>query len=211
MSSPLYKEVLTSELTAFFPLLAGFKKDFYLAGGTALALLIGHKISVDFDLFSNEPIKKTLLTEAEKVWRGGLSVVVNNRDELTFLKSGTKVTFLHYPFPPQLPLVNGEYVNLLSAKEILATKAYTIGRRGAYKDYVDMYAGLQQGVASLFDIITLANKKYGDGFNDRLFLEQLLYLDDIEDQDVMMKDGDVPSREDIIALFTEVISEVNLN
>ena len=70
---------------------------------------------------------------------------------------------------------------MLSPQEIAATKAYTIGRRGKWKDYVDLYTCLTKGVTTLSDVITNAQKKYEGAFNDRLLLEQLVYVSDLDD------------------------------
>ena len=88
-----------------------------------------------------------------------------------------KITFLKYPFPTFDPYVIYEQVPLLSVREIAATKAYTIGRRGAFKDYVDLYFILSEQHATLIDIIDVAEKKFGVEFNWRLFLEQLVFLE----------------------------------
>jgi len=66
-------------------------------------------------------------------------------------------------------------------KEIGATKAYTIGRRGTYKDYVDLYFIIAENHASLEDIIRMAELKFGTEFNSRLFTEQLLFMEDVHD------------------------------
>lgn len=58
--------------------------------------------------------------------------------------------------------------------EIASTKAYTIGRRVEYKDYIDLYFVLKEQGVSLGDVIDLSNRKYGSKFNSRLFLEQLV-------------------------------------
>jgi hypothetical protein len=121
------------------------------------------------------------------------------------LIGGVKFTFLHYPFPVLLPFNASGPIPILSAKEILAAKAYTIGRRGEFKDYIDLYTGISGGWSSLADIIALAQKKYGDGFNDRLFLEQLIYLDDIDEVEIAMKSGTVPSKADLTEYFSSVI------
>ena len=71
-----------------------------------------------------------------------------------------------------------------SFKEIGATKAYTIGRRGTYKDYVDLYFIIAEHHASLEEIIAMAEKKFGHEFNSRLFAEQLLFMDDIRDYQI---------------------------
>jgi len=177
----MHNEALTKEGTVLFPLLRAFD-DFYLAGGTALALQIGHRISVDFDLFSPEPIPKTLLARAKQVFAGHpVQPVVNNPDELTAIVGQVKVTFLLYPFPVLDPLVGHDGLKLLSVREIGATKAYSIGRRGTYKDYVDLYFILNEGHANLAQIVSIAERKFGIEFNSRLFTEQLLFMDDIQD------------------------------
>ena len=183
----MHREVLTKRAAELFPSLVRFN-GFYLAGGTGLAVQIGHRVSVDFDLFCRREIKRTLLPKLETVFADAASItpLVNNADELTALVDGVKVTFLNYPFPVVDPLEDCEGVPVLSIREIAATKAYTIGRRGEYKDYVDLYFVLSAGYALLGEIIDLAESKFGDAFNARLFLEQLVFLDDVEDTEVQI-------------------------
>jgi hypothetical protein len=202
--------VLTAEARKLFPKLARLRTDFYLAGGTALALQIKHRVSVDFDLFSDDPISRRLLGTVEGIFgRNDREVMVNNADELSVVIDGVKFTFLHYPFPVCLPLRDEDPIPLLSVKEILATKAYTIGRRGEFKDYVDLYAGLKGGYATLREIIDLARKKYGDAFNDRLFLEQLVYLEDVPEVPIIFLEKPV-GRPEIDQYFSELISQFGL-
>jgi predicted nucleotidyltransferase component of viral defense system len=176
----MHLEALTDEGKEIFTKLKP-PQDFYLAGGTALALQIGHRISQDFDFFSQKPIKAGLLRTVEK-WFGKskLSVSVNNTDELTLFVDGVKITFLCYPFPVLRKLKTFQSLQLLSVEEIAATKAYTIGRRGSYKDYVDLYSVLTDDYTTLERIMYLAAKKYRETFSDRLFLEQLVYWKDLE-------------------------------
>lgn len=182
----MHREVLTKRAAELFPTLAQFA-GFYLAGGTGLALQIGHRLSVDFDLFSTGDIKRSLLSKVEAAFADAtIAPLVNNTDELTVLVDDVKLTLLKYPFPTFDPFVNCEGVPVLSVREIAATKAYTIGRRGAYKDYVDLYFVLAEGHATLAEIIDLAAKKFGADFNPRLFLEQIVFLDDVEDADVQI-------------------------
>src|SRR5580658_5438911 len=176
----MHTAALTSEGLKLFPTLSAFD-DFYLAGGTALALQIGHRLSVDFDLFCHDPIDRTLLSTVKKVFAGfPVDPVINNPDELTAFVGTVKTTFLSYPFPVIEPLFAGG-VRMLSVKEIGATKAYTIGRRGTYKDYVDLYFIIAENHASLEEIIGIADRKFGNEFNSRLFTEQLLFMDDVQD------------------------------
>jgi hypothetical protein len=180
----MHREVLTKPAAPLFTSLGQFS-GFYLAGGTALALQIGHRVSVDFDMFSDTEIKRTLLPRLHTVFPNAtIAPLINNADELTALVDTVKVTFLRYPFPTIAPLVLAEGVLMLSVKEIAATKAYTIGRRGAFKDYVDLYFSLVEGHTTLAEIIGMADKKFGVEFNSRLFLEQLVFLDDVEDTEI---------------------------
>ena len=69
----------------------------------------------------------------------------------------------------------------IAFKKIAADKAFTIGRRGQWRDYVDIFFLLKKGILSLKEIIDLAEKKYPQEFNSRLFLEQLSWFGDIND------------------------------
>lgn len=181
----MHPEALNVKGKEIFPKLKHFS-DFYLAGGTALALQIGHRISVDFDLFSENDIQENLLKKAREIFaRQEFEISVNNKEELTFFINGVKISFIKYPFPVLGDFVNYEGVKLLNLKELCATKAYTIGRRGSFKDYVDLYFAVSLKYAGLMEIIELAEKKYAGEFNSRLFLEQLIYLEDIEDTEIL--------------------------
>jgi predicted nucleotidyltransferase component of viral defense system len=206
----MHFEVLDETGQQLFTALSPFGEKFYLAGGTALALQIGHRRSDDFDLFCGDTLEHTLLDEVKKILRGReLALVRVNADELTLFVESRKITFLVYPFPLLFPLVGSAGIPLMSVRDILATKAYTIGRRGSFKDYVDMYTGLREGYASLEDVIQMAKQKYGGEFNGRLFLEQLVCLDDIEDTNILTLKGTV-SKETILLFFEERIRHIQL-
>lgn len=181
----MLREALDKKGKEIFSLLKNFK-DYYLAGGTALALQMKHRISVDFDLFSEKKISKNHLKKVKTIFAPKqIFVSVNNPDELTVFVDEKKVTFLNYPFPLLLKLCNFEGIKLLHIKEIGATKAYTVGRRGLYKDYVDLFFIIHGKYCGLQEIIDLSVKKYGTDFNSRLFLEQLLYLEDIGNEPIV--------------------------
>ena len=183
----MHPEALTKEAAQLLPKLKQFDA-FYLAGGTALALQIGHRISVDFDLFCQDDISKELLAEVKRIFpefKGKISPIINNPEELSALIGEVKVTFLKYPFPILNSFVDWDGLKMLDVLELSATKAYTIGRRGSFKDYVDLFFVLSENYANLDQIMGLAEKKYGNEFNSRLFLEQLVYLDDVEETSIL--------------------------
>jgi hypothetical protein len=180
----MHTEALTEEGIKLFPSLAAFD-GFYLAGGTALALQIGHRLSIDFDFFSGGAIERTLLSTVKKIFPDlPVEPAVNNPEELTAFVGAVKLTFLSYPFPLIESLVSLDGLPALSVREIGTTKAYTIGRRGTYKDYIDLYFIIAEHHAELQEIISMAEKKFGREFNSRLFAEQLLFMDDVRDYQI---------------------------
>lgn len=205
----MHQGVIDVKRQKIFTYLTNFK-DFYLAGGTALALQIAHRISIDFDLFSEKEIPKNLLIKAKRVFAGEkIAVSVNNRDELTIFVNNIKITFLKYPFPVLRKLVSYQGISLLSVQEIAATKTYVIGRRGSYRDYIDLYFIFKEQHVSLEETLRLAEKKYKNEFNSRLFLEQLLYLEDVGDEKIMFLKTKV-NKEDLSKFFRKEISKICL-
>jgi len=206
----MYLAALNEKNQELFDYLKIFK-NFYLAGGTALALQIGHRISIDFDLFSEKDISKNLFSQVKKIFRDRKIIAsVNNIDELTTFVDGVKLSFIKYPFPPILPLFNYEGIDLLSIKEIALTKAYVIGRRGSFKDYVDLYFIFLKGHFSLEEIMSLAKKKYKNEFNARLFLEQLIYLEDINDTNIVFLKNKV-DKKTITNFFENEVKKIKLS
>lgn len=205
----MHPEVLDDKRRGIFRRLTSFG-GFYLAGGTALALQIGHRISVDFDLFSDIEISQGLFKKVKSEFKDfAVAPTVNNREELTVLANDVKITFLYYPFPVLQNYINYDGVNLLSVSEIAVTKTYTIGRRGSYKDYVDMFYLLSEHHVTLEEIIAGANKKFGYEFNDRLFLEQLVYLEDITEEPIIFLKKAV-SKKELGAYFEDLIGKMKL-
>jgi len=197
----MHPEALSDRGKKLFPRLKNFS-EFYLAGGTALALQLGHRRSVDFDFFSPKPIERNLLAKIKKIFVfSEITAAIDNPDELTVFVDSVKITFLKYPFPILTKLIKFKGIKILSAKEIGIAKAYAIGRRGSYKDYVDLYFILKKKIASLAETINLAAKKYGFDFNSRLFLEQLLYLEDVKDLKIFFLGQKQLSKEEVKSFF----------
>lgn len=156
--------------------------EFYLAGGTALALQIGHRISIDFDLFSEKEISPQLLDKVRKIFKEfRIEAVINHSEQLSVMINTIKVDFVKYNFPPLFVFPEFMGVKLLSIPEIAAAKAYTIGRRITLKDYIDLYYVLRGKFVSLQNLITISIKKYKSEFNERLFLEQLISVVEAEE------------------------------
>ena len=180
----MHEEALTKQATTLFPLFSRFK-GFYLVGGTALALQIGHRLSVDFDFFSFEPLPPNLLRQVKRVFsHSSISVTYRVPEQLNLLIDNIQTTFFHYEYPVVNPFMEYKGVSLVSIQEIAAMKAFAVGKRLAYKDYVDWYFMLNEEYVTLKEVISLCARKYGSDFNDRLFLGQLVFMEDIPTQKI---------------------------
>jgi len=177
----MFLKALKSEQQKIFKRLKHFPK-FYLAGGTALALQIGHRISVDFDFFSEKEISPGLLDKLIKIFKDfKVEAVINHSEQLSVNVNKIKIDFVKYNFPPLMDLPEFWGIKFLSIPEIAAAKAYTIGRRITFKDYIDLYFILRGKFVFLRNLIAICKKKYKGEFNERLFLEQLISLEEAEE------------------------------
>ncbi|HCI04670.1 TPA: hypothetical protein DEW47_01645 [Patescibacteria group bacterium] len=173
------KEILTEQQTKLLPLIGKFSKDFGLVGGTAIALHIGHRESIDFDLFTvnkfdSGKIKRKITNDfnVEKVF-------VNEADEYTALISGVKITFLHYPFNIEFKNNLDNVIKVADLLTLAAMKAYALGRRAKWKDYVDMYF-IFKNFHSIAEVIGKAGEIFSSEFNEKIFRAQLAYFEDID-------------------------------
>ncbi|TSC78389.1 MAG: hypothetical protein G01um101433_265 [Parcubacteria group bacterium Gr01-1014_33] len=202
----MHEEALTKEATALLPLFRRFE-GYYLVGGTALALQIGHRISVDFDFFSSKELPPHLLQRVKRVFSEYPIVVTYAAyEQLNLVINGVKATFFYYEYPVQERFNIYKGIPLASVPEIAAMKAFSIGKRIAYKDYVDWYFLLHEGRGDITHIIALAQKKYGNDFNDRLFLGQLASLKDVPTQKIDFLKDEV-KRETIENFLKKTVKE----
>lgn len=176
----MFKEILTEDQQRLLTLIKLFRQDFYLAGGTAIALQIGHRRSIDFDLFSGKPLKTIKIINIIKRDNHRIDATLEeSREELTIIVDGIKMTFLEYPFDIRLSVSFDDIIMLPDLLSLAATKAYSLGRRSKWKDYIDLYFILRD-YFPLKDISKKAKEIFGGGFNERLFREQLCYFEDID-------------------------------
>ncbi len=177
----MHKEILSSEQLNLLPLLQTFSDlGFYLVGGTALALYLGHRRSIDFDLFTANNLKKNIIINSIK--QNGFKVqrtLYEDEEQLDLVVNDVKLTFLEYPFEVQPSLRFEQIITLPSLVNLASMKAYALGRRAKWKDYVDLYFVLKD-ICSLSDLIENTLELFGELFNQKLFREQLSYFEDID-------------------------------
>jgi hypothetical protein len=174
----MHEEILTKEQKELLPLLKDFSGQFGLVGGTAIALHIGHRRSIDFDLFTQKHFRNTGIRDQIRAQYKIEGTFVDKPNELTIVVNGVKVTFYKYPFDVIFSDKLNGFISLPDLQTLAAMKAFALGRRAKWKDYVDLYFIFKN--FSLTDVTKKAKDLFGGEFNERLLREQLAYFDDID-------------------------------
>jgi hypothetical protein len=153
-------------------------KNFYLGGGTALALQLGHRESIDLDWFSQAAFSNSDLKE-ELSRLGKLEIIGEEDGTVNAILDGVKVSFLRYRYPLAFPLVDFERIKLADERDIAAMKIDAASSRGSKKDFIDIYFLLKK--YSLDHLVAVFQKKYeGIGYNRLHILKSLVYFEDAE-------------------------------
>jgi len=181
--SKLHYEILDPKREAAFRQLLPFAKKGTLGGGTAVALHLGHRVSYDFDIFFPQLLGKGLLRQVHQLFpKSKIQLEIDTAEELTLLlDKEIKLSFVYFPFPGLFSPLPTYSLPIFSLKDLAANKAYAIGRRGSWRDYVDLHFILAAGATNLKEVVSLAEKKFKGNFSAKLFLEQLTYFGDISD------------------------------
>jgi len=151
--------------------------DFLLVGGTALSLQIGHRISVDIDLFSEKPfeaaqisshLQKNYSAESNKSLKNGVFCFIGD----------TKVDVMSHQYPWINNPIIDEGIRMVSLEDIGAMKLHAIVQSGSrLKDFVDVYYMLER--ISFQNMLDAYEKKYPDA-NKSIVQKAMLYHDDIK-------------------------------
>lgn len=155
-----------------------FFENFILVGGTSLALQLGHRNSVDIDLFGNQTIDRNIFEEKLKGY--GITEVSQSTKNI-FISSvnDIKVDFVNYNYPLLRPFSTIDSIRLASLEDISAMKLNAIMGRGSRKDFIDLYFLLKK--FSMNEILNFYIDKYSDG-SKFLVLKSLVYFDDADIQ-----------------------------
>lgn len=203
-------------------------RAFYLAGGTGLALQLSHRVSLDLDFFQLRPGERidsaAIASSLEDLFpMGMLSLRISQIDQCTWSIGTTKTSFIAYPFPLLYDAIQGQDlargmcpVQIADVRDIACMKAYALGRRATFRDYLDLYFVLRGTGVTLDSLILDCVRKFvTDGhrlFSQKLFLEQLVYTEDVEDRDVTLRllferpDG-VPTASDVDQYLRQSVKE----
>ncbi|MBM3708404.1 MAG: hypothetical protein FJW69_08745 [Actinobacteria bacterium] len=205
--SEISLEVLKKyEQENLFKLAPFFKDGGYLAGGTALMLQLYFRRSYDFDLFFGYEIPERFLRNASEIYRKNIKILINSRDELTFISPDkVKISFIYFPFKRKYKIIDYESIRISDFKDIASDKAYVIGRRPQYRDYIDLYIIMKSGFG-LDKIIKDSREKFGGEFSEKLFLSQLVYYEDISDYTIEFT-RDFAGKDDVKSFFDNQIRQ----
>ncbi len=157
-------------------------RGFYLAGGTGLALQLGHRISEDLDFFTEtefDPIAVSRHFEA----RPEYSETMVSSGTLYCRISGIKLSFLRYPVPLRHPVLDYLAVRIADWRDILAEKFKTISQRGSRRDFYDIYACFMKKGLSIAEGVNLFKERFaGTGINYQHAAKSLTWFNDAESE-----------------------------
>ena len=199
----MYKEILTKKQIELLPLVETFKREFHLVGGTAIALHIGHRRSVDFDLFKYGKLRKKQI--ADKIEKNGFSFqpLYQSDEELTIVVNSVKMTFYSYPYQILHPLHFDKIISLPDLLDLAAMKAFALGKRAKWKDYADLYFILKNHYG-LRQISDRSSEIFGKLFSEKLFRQQLCFFNDINYSEKVEFVSDEVSDEEIRIFLTDI-------
>ena len=150
--------------------------DFYLAGGTALALQLGHRISVDLDFFSSNPFSVSLISSFPETYTTNYV----RKNSMQIVSKETKVEFIYWAFPitQKVKVINN--IKLIDPIDIGLMKLLAIQGRITKKDIVDLYI-IDKEIIELKDLITLFENHYPkESFNLYQSLKDLFNSEKIQ-------------------------------
>lgn len=207
----MFYNILDKKRLDILPLFKNFKDNFYLAGGTSLALHLGHRDSIDFDFFTEEDINtKELFERLRKIFEGHkLLKIQEENNTLTALIDGSvKISFFTHKYKLIDKTISDENLTYASISDIGCMKLSAITGRASNKDYIDLYFILK--FFSLSDLLDKAHRKYPQ-LDRNLILKSLVYFEDIMQEKIMFKnDNNVTFEEVKKGLKSEVKKLSNL-
>lgn len=175
----MHTEILSFEQNELFPFLKRYQRSFYLVGGTAIALHLGHRRSIDFDLFTCTELRKSRIKKSLLEIPYKQVPIFEDYDQLHLFVNNVKITFFSYPYPIEHSIKIDSVISIPSLLSLAAMKAFALGRRSKWKDYVDLYFIIRD-FYSIDEISVEASKIFTQQFSEKLFREQLAFHKDID-------------------------------
>lgn len=169
---PNNTQILSEEQKKILKLLDFTEKlNFYLAGGTGLALYLGHRTSIDFDFYTEKKFE-----DLSRYFKEG-EIVMNSEDTFEIILKNIHISFFYYPYSLIRKPFKLENILVASIEDISAMKIVAIVQRGNYRDFVDIYFLIRK--FGLKKLIEWTQEKY-PGYSKFLILKGLLYFEDAD-------------------------------
>ena len=195
MDSNLCFDILPKRQRELFEVLSKetWIKKFYLAGGTALALQLGHRKSVDLDFFIPEAFDVLYLKNKLKRV-GDFKLYSENEDTIHGEINSVEISFFNIPYHLIDDAIAYRNIRIACKKDIAAMKLAAISSRGSKKDFVDMFFLLKE--FSLDQMLGFYKEKYGESEeNIYCTLKGLVYFEDANEEKMPKMFIEVPWRE----------------
>jgi predicted nucleotidyltransferase component of viral defense system len=204
----MIEDVLPQKVLNLIDNLAVQLNSFYLAGGTALALQLGHRVSEDLDFFIDkafdaEELKKRILPDKVSSIRS---------ETLHCVKDGIRLSFLFYDVPLCFPPCKWRGIQVAVWQDVAAEKLKTMSQRGAKKDFYDVYAVimLKSDIRELCALFL--NRFKGMGINLYHVLKSLVYFQDAEEDPspALLKNSEEWSWDSVRSFFETHLREFEI-
>ncbi|PIR62759.1 MAG: hypothetical protein COU65_01715 [Candidatus Pacebacteria bacterium CG10_big_fil_rev_8_21_14_0_10_42_12] len=152
--------------------------NYYLAGGTACALHIGHRISYDLDFFSQTPATPEQIRQ-ELMSIGDVKIDQNDQGTFNGQLGDTKISFFIYPYPLLKPAEIYSEVKVASLDDLVCMKLEAMSSRGVKRDFVDLFFLFQK--YSLEEALKLFDQKFSEqNVSSSHVIKSLIYFSDAE-------------------------------
>jgi len=158
-----------------------FVKKYYLAGGTALSLHLGHRFSDDLDFFSLTPEDPRTIRN-QLINKGKLNIRQNEKGTFNGALNKVKLSFFIYPYPLVYPTHDFNGIKVADILDIACMKIDAISSRGKKRDFIDLFFVCRK-IKSLEDLFTIFAEKYKKTkYNMFHIIKSLVYFQDAEQE-----------------------------
>ena len=205
----MHTEIFSDTQNELLPYLKSFQRSFFMVGGTAIALHVGHRRSIDFDLYTPSQLVKNRIKNKLQQIPFKQIPIFEDIDQLHLQINNVKVTFFNYPYPIQHPVKVNSFITIPSLLSLASMKAFALGRRAKWKDYVDLFFILRN-YHSIQDICREAEINFGNQFSEKLFREQLAFHKDINYSEAIEYLIPPVSEEEIKQFLIDKAMDINL-
>jgi hypothetical protein len=151
-------------------------QNFVLVGGTSLALQLGHRLSVDIDLFGKSEIDENYFLSTLRKF-GEVIVLKKSKNILICSVNGIKVDFVNYNYNWLDDYIEVDLIRLASKKDIGAMKLNAIAGRGSKKDFIDLFFLMEE--FTIDELLAFYLQKFDDG-SEFMVRKSLTYFDDAD-------------------------------